>query len=143
MPLSPEGIESIAKAIVETQKLQADHEHEQHEHEQYQHDNNGRQQWTPPEWLKYVTPIVLILLGFAWTRVESASTADGVQIKLISDKIDTLETRLPLDYVPRAEHIRNAEIDRALTKEREDRVTRIESKVDRILENQESKSAKR
>ena len=140
MPLSPEGIESIAKAIVATQEK---HHHE-HKHDDQDDDDGGRgrNQWKPPEWLKYVTPIVFICLGFAWNNMKSSTVADKLEIKVVSDKVDALETRLPLDYVPRAEHIRNAEIDRALTKEREDRVTRIESKVDKILENQESRQAK-
>jgi len=139
MPLSEEGIEKIAKAIVATQEERRhDHKHDGHDdHDDDEH--RGRNQWRPPEWLKYVTPIVFICLGFAWNNMKSSTIADRQEIKVVSDKIDVLETRLPLDYVPRAEHARNAEIDRALTKEREDRVTRIESTVNRILENQESR----
>ena len=135
MPLSPESIESIAKAILATQNQAAAH------HDPYDFDHPESNQWKPPEWLKYVTPLVVIILGFGWTNLRSSSTADAVEIKLVNDKIDALETRLPLDYVPRAEHMRNAEIDRSLTKEREDRITRIEAKVDRIIENQETKAA--
>lgn len=142
MPLSPEGIDSIAKAIVATQRSH-DHEHRRDDDDDDDDDRRGRNQWRPPEWLKYVTPIVVICLGFAWNNVKASTVADKLEIKVVNDKIDVLEARLPLDYVPRAEHLRNSEIDRTMTKEREDRVSRIESKVDRILENQEAKTSKK
>lgn len=131
MPLTPEGIESIAKAIVATQeKHHHDHDHEHKSNDD--DDDRGNKQWSPSKWLIWITPIFLVVLSFAWNSV-----------RVVGDKIDALETRLPLDYVPRAEHVRNAEIDRALTKEREDRVTRIEAKVDRILENQEARQGRK
>ena len=97
-----------------------------------------RNQWKPPEWLKYVTTLAVIAGGFVWNNMKSSVASNKTEVQAVNEKVDALELRLPIDYVPRAEHLRNAEIDKALAQERDARVSRIEVKVDQILQNQEA-----
>ncbi len=95
----------------------------------YRMEPRAPKSWKPPEWLKWLTPIVLAVLIGGYNSLSTRIHEQQTDIRTITD-------RMPIDYVPRAEMTRNAEVDKKLNDERDQRVARIESKVDEILQNQ-------
>lgn len=63
-----------------------------------------------------------------------------VLIRQESDSLKTLLQNLPVDYVRRADALRNDAIDKELRDEDRARLTRVEATTLQILENQENRS---
>lgn len=69
-------------------------------------------------------------------NMEAHQKLQDESIKTTAEALKALLDRMPSDYVPRAEHIRNATLDKEIRDEERDRLSRLEQKVDQILANQ-------